>query len=228
MADKAIQKTLEGVQSIHPMNAEIIKFYCIIMRALYEKNSQDEADKYCYKAIKCLDFHWGQYHPLHSRIYSILAYLIIKYKGNLEQAKALYKASLISCNRVLGPNHMHTAEVYMDFGRLYLKMGSKDQALNSFEKAFTIYEKGGMEKCYVPLANSALQIANIKEVVGKYKDALSYARRATDLYLSIYGMNVLHQFRSAEMCCAASTQRRTDSLQGKQGALTLSLPSGGG
>ena len=38
------------------------------------------------------------------------------------------------------------------------------------------------------LANSALQIANIKEVVGKYKDALSYARRATDLYLSIYGM----------------------------------------
>jgi len=186
--DKSIQKIREGIYYIHPMNAEAVKFYCILMRALYEKKSFGQADNYCQKAIKCLDFHWGQYHPLHSTIYSILAFLIMKYKGDLQQAQSLYKASLICCNRALGPNHIHTAEVYMDFGRLFLKMGDKDKALVNFSKAFDIYEEGSLDRNNAPVANAALQIAVIKEAKREFKEALPYVRRAADVYLSLYGM----------------------------------------
>lgn len=168
------------------MNAGAVKFYCVLMRALYEKKSFAQADKYCYKAIKCLDFHWGQHHPLYSTIYSILAYLIMKYKGDLQQAQSLYKACLICCNRVLGPKHLHTAEVYMDFGRLFLKMGDKEKALLNFSKAFDAYEEGSLERNNASVANAALQIAVIREAKHEFKEALPYARRATDVYLTLY------------------------------------------
>lgn len=196
LVDKAIEKTLEGLQLIHPLHAETVKYYCILVRAYYEKDCSPEADKYCFKAIGTLDFHWGQYHPLHSTIYSILAYLLIKYKENLEQAQALYKASLISCTRVLGPNHLRTADVYMDFGRLYLRMNNKEQALASIEKAYLIYDAStetSIEKYYIPLANAALQLATIMEDQRRFKEALPYARKAADLYMSLYGVaNEMH------------------------------------
>eukprot|EP00826_Nyctotherus_ovalis_P063903 TRINITY_DN936_c0_g2_i2.p1 TRINITY_DN936_c0_g2~~TRINITY_DN936_c0_g2_i2.p1 ORF type:complete len:427 (+),score=123.32 TRINITY_DN936_c0_g2_i2:1300-2580(+) len=187
IVDKSIQKTTEGIRYIHPLNSGAVKFYCVLMRALYEKKSYVKADGYCYKAIKCLDFHWGQHHPLHATIYSILAYLIMKHRNDLQQAQALYKASLICCNRALGPKHLHTAEVYMDFGRLYLKMSDKDRALANFVKAFEIYEEVSLDRCYGPVANSGLQIAVIKEAKHEFKEALPYARRATDVYLGLYG-----------------------------------------
>jgi len=192
LIDKAIDKATEGLNLIHPMNAETIKFYCIFMRAHYKKNESIEADKYCYKAIKSLDYHWGEYHPLHATIYSILAHLLIKYKENLKQAQSLYKASLISCIRVLGPNHLRTAEVYMDFGKLYLRMGNKEQALINMEKAYFIYE---VEKVSITgkhlalLANAALQIATILEGQRRFKEAISYSRKATELYFNLKGID---------------------------------------
>lgn len=186
LIEKAIEKAIECLKYIHPLHSESIKLYCILLRALYEKDSSQEADKYCFKAISALDFHWGQYHPLHSTVYSILAYLLIKHKDNLKQAKDLYNASLICCTRVLGPNHLHTAEVHMDFGRLYLKMNSKEEALSSIEKAYLIYESA-MEKCMVPLANAAHQLASILEDQRKFKEAFPYAKKAVELYVTIYG-----------------------------------------
>lgn len=186
LIDKAIEKATECIRLTHPLHAEAIKFNCILLRALYEKDCSQEADKYCFKAISALDFHWGQYHPLHSTVYSILAYLLIKHKDNLKQAKDLYNASLICCTRVLGPNHLHTAEVHMDFGRLYLKMNNKEEALASIEKAYLIYESS-IEKCVIPLANAALQLAIIMEDQRRFKEALPYARKAAELYVSIHG-----------------------------------------
>ncbi len=190
LPDKAIEKANEGLKLLHPLHAETIKFFCTLMRAYYEKDMVQEADKYCFKAISALDFHWGQYHPLHSTIYSILAYLIIKYKDSLEQAQGLYKACLISCTRVLGPNHLHTAEVYMNFGRLYLRMNDKEQALENIEKAYLIYDAAietAIEKNYGLLANAALQLGTIIESQRRFKEALPYARKAAELYLALNG-----------------------------------------
>jgi len=99
-----------------------------------------------------------------------MAYLLIT-KGNLEQAQLLYRSSLLCCTRVLGPNHIQTAEVYMDFGRLSLKMKNKEDSLLHFEEAFLIYESY-FGKNALPTANAAMQIATIMEEQRKLNDAI--------------------------------------------------------
>ncbi len=192
MAEKAIEQALYGVQQIHPLNAEVIKFYCHLIRCYYEKDNTQEADNCSTKAMAALQFHWGPYHPLHATIYSIMAYLMITHKEKLELAQQLYQASLICCARVLGPNHVRTAEIYMDIGRLYLRMNNKEQALSNIEKAYLIYESA-MERCTIPLAEAAFQLATIMEDQRRFKDALPYARKASELY-------VMKKGTASEMC----------------------------
>ena len=79
----------------------------------------NNADVWFTKALEILDHHWGPFHPLHINIYSIMAQLLINNK-KYEYAGFLYKASLLCCMRILGPNHIQTGEVHMDFGKLYL------------------------------------------------------------------------------------------------------------
>jgi tetratricopeptide (TPR) repeat protein len=74
----------------------------------------------------------------------------------------------------------------MDFGRLFLKMGDKEKALLNFSKAFDAYEEGSLERNNASVANAALQIAVIREAKHEFKEALPYARRATDVYLTLY------------------------------------------
>ena len=64
-----------------------------------------EADVCFTKALEILDHHWGPFHPLHINIYSIMAQLLI-HKGKHDDAIYLYKASLLCCLRILGPNHI--------------------------------------------------------------------------------------------------------------------------
>jgi tetratricopeptide (TPR) repeat protein len=137
-----------------PLHAEAIKFYCILMRAFYGMDFAQEADQYFSKALATLDHHWGPFHPLHSTIYGIMAHLLIQ-KNKLDEAKYLYESSLICSLRVLGPNHIQTAEIHIDFGRLFLKMKNKDESLQHFEEAYLIYESYfGLSA--LPTANAAL------------------------------------------------------------------------
>lgn len=57
-----------------------------------------------------------------------MAQLLIE-KKKYEDAKYLYQASLLCCMRLLGPNHIQTGEVHMDFGKLYLKTEKKRESL---------------------------------------------------------------------------------------------------
>jgi tetratricopeptide (TPR) repeat protein len=175
---------LKHVQS--PFHAEAIKFYCILMRANYGMDSAPEADQYFSKALATLDHHWGPFHPLHSTIYGIMAHLLIQ-RGKMDDAKYLYESSLICSLRVLGPNHIQTAEIHIDFGRLYLRMKKKDEALQHFEEAYLIYESYfGLTA--LPTANAAMQIATIlEEQQGKLNDAYRYVQTATLAFREIYG-----------------------------------------
>jgi len=87
-----------------------------------------EADGFFTKALAILDHHWGPFHPLHTNVYAIMAQLLIT-KGKFDDAKYLYQASLLCCMRILGPNHIQTGEVHMDFGKLYLKKNEKSTSL---------------------------------------------------------------------------------------------------
>lgn len=101
----ASEKAMDALKHVHPLHAEAIKFYCILMRAHFVMDDQKQADQYFSKALATLDHHWGAYHPLHSTIYGIMAYLLIL-KNKMEEAKYLYQSSLMCSIRVLGPNHI--------------------------------------------------------------------------------------------------------------------------
>ena len=122
---------------------------------------------------------------MHTTIYGIMAYLLIQ-KQKMEESKYLYQSSLLCCLRVLGPNHIQTAEVHMDFGRLYLRMKNKDESLQHFEEAFLIYESYFSQNA-LPTANAAMQIATILEEQGKLNDAYKYVQIASETYRQIHG-----------------------------------------
>jgi len=84
-----------------------------------------QAEKEFTEALKILDHHWGPYHPLHINIYSIMAQLLIL-NQKYEDATYLYKASLRCCMRIIGPNHIQTGEVHMDYARLQLMKANRD------------------------------------------------------------------------------------------------------
>jgi hypothetical protein len=62
----------------------------------------------------------------------------------------------------------------MDFGRLYLKMHSKPEALINFQAAFLIYQSY-FGKQSIPCANASFQIASIMEEHRRLEEALDYA-----------------------------------------------------
>ena len=109
------------------------------MRAYYYMGKNIDCQYNFEKALKALNHHWGSHHPLNITIYGILAFLMTE-NGHLEEAELLHKSSLICCLQILGKNHIQTADVYMDFGRLYLKMNNKEEALINFESAYFIYQ----------------------------------------------------------------------------------------
>ena len=189
LIDKAITTSLEGIKLTHSMNAEVLRFYCILMRSFYEKKDFNEGDKYCSKALEILNYHWGQYHPLHCTIYSILAYLLIKHKESHGEALSIYKVILVSYNKLLGNNHSLIAETYMNIGKLLISVGKKEKALANFDKALSFYIDE--EKYKKQLADCAYQIGVIKKEQKKYKDAFNYAVRAVDIYSSEIDIKML-------------------------------------
>lgn len=155
------------------------------MRAYQYKDDSYESQIYFGEAIRCLEHHWGEMHPLHTTIYEIMAFLMIEC-GKFKEAEYLYKASLSCCSKVLGPNHIQTAEVYMDFGRLYLRMNHKNESLINFQAAYYIY-LSYFGKSSIPVSNAAFQIAKIMEENGRYIDGLEYAITASDGYGKLHG-----------------------------------------
>ena len=112
------------------MHAKAVQFQCILMQAKYMAGEFQQAEKAFTLALEILDHHWGPYHPLHINIYGIMAQLLILNQKH-EDATYLYKASLRCCMRILGPNHIQTGEVHMDYARLQLLKAQKDTIVTS-------------------------------------------------------------------------------------------------
>ena len=84
------------------------------------------------------------------------------FREKYDDASYLYQASLLFCIRVLGPNHLTTGEVHMDFGNLFLKKNEKQQALQHFIEAYLIY-KSYFEDSSLHTAIAAKNIAILLE-----------------------------------------------------------------
>ena len=105
---------------------------------------------------------------------------------SLVEAEYCYMSSLSCCSKVLGPNHIQTAEVYMDFGRLYLKMHRKAEALVNFQAAYNI-NLIYFGKQSIPCGNSAFHIASIFEEQIRLNEAYEYALVANEAYKKVNG-----------------------------------------
>ena len=183
--EEAIDEARKGLDIIGTNDCSAIKFYCVLMRAYQHLNDLSNSQIYFNEAIRCLEHNWGPEHPLHTTIYRIMAFLMIEC-NKFKEAEILYKASLSCCSKVLGPNHIQTAEVYMDFGRLYLRMSYKNESLTNFQAAYYIY-LSYFGKNSIPVANAAFQISKIMEENGRLEQGLEYAVIAYDGYSKLNG-----------------------------------------
>jgi len=87
--------------------------------------------------------------------------------------------------RILGPNHIQTGEVHMDYARLQLLKGKKDDSLKHFIEAQLIYKNYfGTEA--LQTAEASMQIANILEEDKRLKKAYEYAKVASTTYQTVY------------------------------------------
>jgi hypothetical protein len=122
---------------------------------------------------------------LHITVYGIMAQLLIP-KNKMEEANYLLKSSLFCCMKVLGPNHIITANCHMDFGQFFLKWDKRDQALQHFQQAYLIYgvyfKRKHNNENSVQAADSAMQVANIMEEQNCLNDAKKYVDVACSTY----------------------------------------------
>ena len=136
--ETALQKTKEALIQIHPLHAGSIRIWCILVKGFFQKKMEAEAMSCFENAISALNFHWGEVHPLHSNLYSFLAEISLQ-KENYKEAGLLYKNSLLCCFKHLGPNHIHTGQIYLDLSKYYCLIDLFDDALIAIEKAYNIY-----------------------------------------------------------------------------------------
>ena len=154
------------------------------MQAYYLSDQTRDSDEAFTRALAILDHHWGPFHPLHINIYGIMAQLLIR-KQKYDDATWLYKASLRCCMRILGPNHIQTGEVHMDYARLQLLKDKKEDSLRHFIEAQLIYKNYfGTEA--LQTAEASMQIANLMEEDKRLKKAYEYAKIASTTYQTVF------------------------------------------
>jgi len=168
--DNSISRVKEALIQIHPLHAQSVKSWCVLMKALMGKGMTEEALQCFDNALNAIEFHWGPYHPLHSTVYTTLGSLYSE-QENYEDSLMLYKNALMCCLKVLGPNHPHTAEVYVELGDLYTRIDSFQDALNSMQKAYSIYESSLGEDSLMAVTTGA-QLSHLLVIGGKYERAL--------------------------------------------------------
>lgn len=178
--DGSIKKAKEALIQVHPLSAESVKGWCVLMRALMQKNLVEESLQCFDNALSAIDFHWGIAHPMHASVYSIMAFLYLK-KQLFEEALVLFKSSLMCCTKALGANHPYTAEVYMELGNYYSSVGHPNDALSSVEKAFAIYESNDGRKS-LQAASSALIIAELTAHLGRKDTTLQMVELCIEIY----------------------------------------------
>lgn len=212
----AIKYSIEGLKHILPLHAERVRFYCILIRAYSALDEFKQAERIFQLTTDAVFHHLGPSHPLHMTVYGIMAYLLVP-KGKMDEAMYLYKSSLFCCMKVLGPNHIQTAESHMEFGQFYLKWDKRDQALQHFEQAYMVYDNyfsKQQQKNSVLTADAAMQVANILEDQNRLNEAYSYIQVACDTYREVYGDSsdntIIAQWLKLQIAYTQSNQKNSN------------------
>ena len=207
--ENAIKKAKEGIESLHPLHAEAVRFWCVLIKCHLKKNEVEKAVKCFDKSLDILEFHLGAFHPLHATVYSIIGFYYSE-KKKYDDAARLYKSSLVCCLRILGLNHLQTGEVHLDLANLYLKMNQKEEALKLYEKAFATLEIH-KEDLGLQYANTGMLISSLLSESGKVKDACNVALQVIYVYEtneSLYHIKLIECYQFIFNCAELLNEKK--------------------
>ena len=178
--DNSLTKSKESLVQLNPLHAGSVRSWGVLMKALFLKDSQEEAFQAFQQGLFALNFHWGPNHPLHCRLNCILADLHMK-QGNMSNALHLYKVSLGICMKTIGPNHIFTAQLNMKLAQFYLESNLMEESFLVTEKAFLVFEAFYGKNSLVT-AKAATKLSEILVSLGKYKEAKELVSKACTVY----------------------------------------------
>ena len=66
-----------GLKNIDPLHAARVRFYTVLLRAHFNLDEVQDAERYNKEAMDCINANLGPTHPLHITLNSIFAQLLI-------------------------------------------------------------------------------------------------------------------------------------------------------
>lgn len=117
--------------------------------------------------------------------------------GDYENAAIYYERNLPDDKTTYGVNHIYIGNDYFLIGICYSKTGKYNEAISNLKKALQIYESVKIksnksvsetkEDAAKFASDTVLEIGNIYEALGEYKNALFYFQKELSINLDIYG-----------------------------------------
>ncbi|MBO4640158.1 MAG: CHAT domain-containing protein [Treponema sp.] len=118
-------------------------------------------------------------------------------KGDYKSAVINYEMSLSNDKTTYGLNHIYIGNDYFLIGECYSKIGKYDNAISNLKKALEIFESSKIQSAKTAsetkadaakfASDTALELGNIYEALGEYKNALSYFKKELSINLKVYG-----------------------------------------
>lgn len=119
--------------------------------------------------------------------------------GDYKNAVIYYEKNLTNDKTTYGVNHIYIGNDYFLIGECYSKIGKYDEAISNLKKALEIFESPKIQSAKSAsetktdaakfASDTALELGNIYEALGEYKNALSYFKKERSINLKIYGEN---------------------------------------
>ena len=119
--------------------------------------------------------------------------------GDHKKAVYYYEKNLLIDIKTYGSNHIYIGSDYFLIGVCYKKLGKYDEAILNLKKSLEIFEspkiktgktvKETKNDAAKFASDSSLEIGNIYEALGEFKNALSYFQKVLSINLRIYGDN---------------------------------------
>ena len=118
-------------------------------------------------------------------------------KGDYKNAAVYYEKNLPNDKSTYGANHVYIGNDYFLIGVCYSKIGKYDEAISNLKKALEIFESPKIQSAKSAsetkgdalkfASDTALEIGNIYEALGEFKNALSYFKKELSINIKIYG-----------------------------------------
>lgn len=109
---------------------------------------------------------------------------VLEAKGDLPEAESALQDSVAIKSRVWGDNHSQTAKSRCSLGRVYLRQGKLDLALQTLQLALTCQQLCYPDEDHPELATTLLNMAKVLNLQGDWKRARHLAEKAAGILVN--------------------------------------------